>query len=136
MRIALISFCPANDNKSKRIAENLVNSAQRQGHQAELISGLQDMEYMKITIYDYITVLIKPAGLFGGTVPPRVSEFFSSSGSVAGKKGAALVIKSGFSTEKTCRNLMRVMEKEGVKLDYFEVIKDADHAAYVGKKLG
>ena len=37
---------------------------------------------------------------------------------------------------KTCSNLMAAMEKQGVFLDYFDVVENPDHAAYVGKKIG
>ena len=31
---------------------------------------------------------------------------------------------------------VRKMEKEGMMIDYFEVINNVDHANYVGKKIG
>jgi hypothetical protein len=31
---------------------------------------------------------------------------------------------------------MSGMERQGISLDYFDVVENPDHAAYVGKKIG
>lgn len=136
MRVALISFCDNQNKKAQVILQKLSVSASSNGNQIDLINGLQDLTNTRLTMYDYIAVVIKPNGMFGGKISPRVSEFLASSGTISGKKGCALVIKSGFSSTKTCKNLMRVLESQGVKLDYFEVLRDEAHAAYAGTFLG
>ena len=69
-------------------------------------------------------------------MPEKFDEILDNCGNLTSKKGCALVVKSGFSSWKTCKNLMKAMEKQGVLLDYFEVVDNPDHAAYVGKKIG
>lgn len=136
MRVALISFCDTQNKNAQIILQKLSASASIKGHQVDLINGLQDLTNTRLTMYDYIAVVIKPSGFFGGKIPARISEFLSSSGTISGKKGCALVIKAGFSSVKTCKNLMRVLESQGVKLDYFEVLRDEAHASYAGTFIG
>jgi hypothetical protein len=136
MRVALISFCPAKDEKASNIIKKLAAASTAQGNQVEIINGNEDLVNTRLTAFDYISTVVSAKGLFGGKIAPRVAEFLATSGSVSGKKGCALVIKGGLGAEKTCRNLMKAMEHEGLKLDYFDIINDADHATAVGKKLG
>jgi hypothetical protein len=136
MRVALITFCPVKDQKASDIVKKLSASSSSRGNQVEVFNGNEDLLNTRLTAFDYIAAVVPTKGLVGGKIAPRVAEFFATSGSVSGKKGCALVLKGGFSSEKTCRNLMKVMEHEGVKLDYFDIINDADHAVAVGKKIG
>jgi hypothetical protein len=136
MRVALISFMKKNEEKPVQVVKALAETAQGNGNQVDIIDGNEDLTNTRLTAYDYIAVVIKPKSLFGGKLAPRVADFLATSGNIASKKGCALVLKSGFSSEKTCRKLMKVMEGEGVKLDYFDVVRDASHARYVGKKIG
>ncbi|MEE0999330.1 MAG: hypothetical protein UIH41_06695, partial [Treponemataceae bacterium] len=63
-------------------------------------------------------------------------EVLATCGNVSGKKGCALIVKSGLFSQKFCNSVMKKMEKEGMKIDYFDVINNVDHAAHVGKKIG
>lgn len=136
MRVALISFCPKKDEKAARHVKALSAASSAAGNQVDLIEGSEDLMNTRLTMYDYIAVVLQPKGIIGGKIAPRVAQFLATSGSISGKKGCALVLKSGLSSEKTCRTLMKAMEAEGVKLDYFDVVRDEDHARYVGKKIG
>ena len=136
MRVALVSFCSKKDERSVSTVKTLAAASVAQGHQVDVIDGNEDLVNTRLTMYDYIAAVVKPRGVIGGKIAPRVSEFLAASGTISGKKGCALVIKSGLSSEKTCRSLMKALEAEGVKLDYFEVVHDNEHARYVGKKIG
>lgn len=136
MRVALISFCPVQNFKTVAIIKKLEAGSASSGNRVEVFNGLENLVNTRLTAFDYIAVLVQAKGLFGGKIPPRVREYLGTSGSISGKKGCALVIKAGFSSEKTCRNLMRAMESEGVKLDYFEVLQNEDAASSAGKKIG
>lgn len=136
MRVALISFTKKNDDASSRAVKALAEASQGNGNQVDVIDGNEDLVNSRLTIYDYIAVVVRPKGMFGGKIAPRVADFLASSGNVVSKKGCALVLKGGFSSEKTCRTLMKAMEGEGIKLDYFNVVRDASHVRAVGKKIG
>mgnify|MGYP007112210933 CR=1 FL=1 len=136
MKVALIPFCAPRNAQASSVLKILESSSSARGNTVDVFNGFQDILNPRLTMYDYIAVLVQAKGLVVGQIPPRVAEFLSTSGTVSGKKGCALVLKSGFASGKTCRTLMRAMEKEGVMLDYFDVIKDADHARSVGGKIG
>ena len=60
-----------------------------------------------------------------------------ASASLAGKKGAAFLKKTGpFFVNKALCNLMRVMEKEGMMVNWSEVLLSSDHANAMGKRIG
>jgi hypothetical protein len=136
MRIALVHFLQNENMKHKQIVKKLEQTAVAQGHIVDVFSGYKDSYNLRLTGYEYVTVITASSPFFGSKIPPKVKEVLASSGTVSGKKGAALVIKAGFSSNKTCNVLMKAMEKEGMVIDYFEVVISADHAAYVGKKIG
>lgn len=136
MRIAILHFLNDESKSHQEILKKLERAALGKGHEVSLFSSKKDAHDLRLAIYDYITLIIPSSPLFGSKIPEKVSELLSSCGTIVGKKGAALVLQSGFSSNKTVRNLMRAMEKEGLKLDYFDLVKNADHANYVGKKLG
>ncbi|AEE17116.1 hypothetical protein [Treponema brennaborense] len=136
MRVVLLHFLSAENGKHSSILKKLSDAASKNGHQVDVVSGTRDTDSFRITPYEYVAVVCPCTGIIGGKISAKVSEVLENSGSVSGKKGCALVVKSGLSAQKTSRNLMRAMEKEGMVIDYFDVIENADHAAYVGKKIG
>lgn len=136
MRIALVHFLQNENIKHKQIVKKLEQTAVAQGHIVDVFSGYKDAYSLRLTGYEYVTFVVASSPLFGSKIPSKVREILGSSGSVSGKKGAALVLKSGFSSNKTCNVLMKAMENEGMVIDYFEVVLSVDHAGYVGKKIG
>jgi len=136
MRVALISFFPGADKKKSSIMKKLESGSASRGNQVEQFNGYESLVNTRLTAFDYIAVVLEPKGLFTGKIPARIAEYLSTSGSINGKKGCALVLKKGFFSNKACQNLMKAMEAEGVKLDYFEVIDGEDHASNAGKKIG
>ena len=136
MHVALVSFCPPGDGKSQGIVKKLVAASESRGNRVELIDGNRDIGSMRLTMFEYIAVVVKAPSVFSSRIPDRVGAFLSASGTIGGKKGCALVVKAGFRSERACLNLMDVLESEGVKIDYFDVVRSADHAAYAGTKIG
>jgi hypothetical protein len=53
-----------------------------------------------------------------------------------GKKGAAFLKKAGPFTGKAMANVMRAMEKEGMVVNWSDIIFSAPHAEALGKKIG
>ena len=136
MRVALVSFCPAADKRTSSIIKKLENGSSSRGNQVEVLNGFENLANTRLTAFDYIAVVVQIKGLFQSKIPSRISEYLANSGSINGKKGCALVLKSGFFSNKACRRLMQIIESEGVKLDYFEVIENEEHASIAGKKIG
>ena len=136
MRILILYFFKNDDTKAMGIVKKLAQTASAANHSVDTVCGLTDAENLRIAPYEYVAVIVPVQGMFGRKIPPKVSEVLSHVGSAIGKKGCALVIKGGFFSWKTCKALMSAMEKEGIALDYSDVVLNSDHAAYVGKRLG
>ncbi|MBQ0166570.1 MAG: hypothetical protein KBT02_05625 [Treponema sp.] len=136
MRVLLLSYTKSDNRKQTEILKKLEQTAVSCGHQVDVKSGEKDIEDIHLIIYDYIAVIVPASPLFGAKVPSKLPEVLSQCGNVSGKKGAALVIKSGFSSAKMCNVVMKAMEKEGMFVDYFEVVESVDHATAVGRKIG
>jgi len=136
MRTLILSFLKKDSDKHQKILKKLEASAVANGHIVDVKDAKLEKETLRLTMYEYIAIVV-PANPFSGKkVPALLPEVLSTCGTVSGKKGCALIVKSGLFSQKFCNTVMRKMEKEGMMIDYFEVINNVDHAAYVGKKIG
>ncbi len=136
MHVALVSFCSPRDGKAQVILKKLLSASESRDNRVDVIDGNDSGALARLTAFDYVAVVVKSPAGFSAKIPDRVREFLSSSGSISGKKGCALVIKAGFRAQGACARLMEAMESEGVKIDYFDVIRSADHASWAGTKIG
>lgn len=136
MRVALVSFLSPSDASARAITGKLEAGSVSRGNVVAMINGFEDPSSAHLAIYDYVAVVICPTGFIGGKVPETVRNFLRQAGGVSGKKGCAIVLRRGLSSGKTCKNLMRILEAEGMRLDYSDIVRDADHALLVGTKIG
>ena len=136
MRILIIYFVKNSDKKSMDIVKKLEQTAVSCGHQVDIKTGLTDYEELHLPGYGYIVSVVKPSSFFKARLPEQFAEAFSLGGSSQGKRGAAIIIRKGLASNKVCRMTMRAMEKEGIMLDYSEIISSVEQASYAGKKLG
>jgi hypothetical protein len=86
--------------------------------------------------YEYVAVLAEQAALFGGIMPEALSPALAGSRGLVGKKGAAFLRKTGPFTGKALINLMKAMEREGMVINWSEVVLSASHAEALGKCAG
>jgi len=135
MRVLILHFLTGNNKKHTEILKKLEQVAIANGHDVTVCND-KDAINLHMAMFEYIAVLTAASSFIGAKLPSKLPEILSSHGILAGKKGCALVAKYGLSSAKMCRITMRAMEKEGMVLDYFEVIENVGHAAYVGKKIG
>ncbi len=135
MRILILHFLHNKNNKHSEILKNLEKSAVANGHTVTICND-KDAINLHMGMHDYITVVTVPAGIVGAKLPEKMTEILSTHGSLSGKKGCALVVKKGFSSNKMSRITMHAMEKEGMVIDYFDIIDTPGYATHVGKKLG
>lgn len=138
MRTLILHFLqnPNENTKYRDVLQKLSQGAQTKAEQVDIRSGLLESDNVPFSLYDYIAVVITPSSPFSAKVSSKVAELFAANVGAQGRKGCALVIKSGLRSIKTCDNLMRLLEKEGMKLDYSDVILNQAHAVAVGKKIG
>jgi hypothetical protein len=91
---------------------------------------------MRLPGYEYIAVVTEPVSFFSGKIPPKIAKMLAAGSSVAGRKGAAFVKKSGLFTNRAIANLMTAMEKEGMVVNWSDILFNGPHAEALGKQIG
>lgn len=137
MRVAILHFLDTNNSKDKKVINNLSKALEKNNHSVTVLNGIKDMDNVKLPIYQYIFVIAKPVGFFSSKINEYISNVLASHGTLIGMKSSALILKSSFEflADKACCRLMSAMEKEGMFVNNFSVVTNADHATYFGKKL-
>jgi menaquinone-dependent protoporphyrinogen IX oxidase len=134
MKVAVVFF-PAKDRRRLvETARGLVEGIEKQGHQVDLIDGERDVN-VKLTIYQYIALGTDALSVWGGRISENIKFFLANSGIVTGKRSFAFVSKGGIIKTKTLRELMKVMEREGMYLKKSDFLLSAAEAVEVGKRL-
>jgi len=134
MRIAVVS-APSRRKSPPDYVQALAKGMEMMGHRADVIDAWTD-DGMRLPGYEYIAVITEPASFFSAKIPEVVPKVLSAGSSVGGKKSAAFVKKSGLRTGKTLSNVMKAMEKEGMVVNWCDVLFNAPHAEAMGKRIG
>lgn len=136
MRIVILHFLDVHSKSEGVFVKSLSDAAACSGHQVDVVDGIRPTDRLLLAPYEYVVVISTSLGLIKGKVHPRVAEVLSSCGNVTGKKGAAFVTKSLFSAPSATQALMRVMEREGIVVNDFNILENSEQAAAVGSQLG
>jgi hypothetical protein len=104
------------------------------GHTAEIIDAWTD-DGMKLPGCQYIAIVTEPLSFFSAKIPEVIPKILASRG-IDGMKSAAFVRKTGLRSGKTLFNLMTAMEKEGMIVNWSEILLNAPHAEAMGKRIG
>jgi hypothetical protein len=135
MRIAVISVS-ARRNGIHDCVKSLAGGMESMGHRVDILDAWTE-DGFKLPAYEYIAVCVEAASFWGGKMPDALSKILSSAGSLAGKKSAAFLRKTGpFFVNKALCNLMKAMEKEGMLVNWSEILLSSDHAKALGKRIG
>jgi hypothetical protein len=134
MRIVIVSI-PAGRKPTPDYVTALARGMESQGHHVEILNAWSE-DGRKLPTYEYIAVVAEQTSLFGGKMPAALSELLSASSVIGGKRGAAFLKKTYPFTGKAMSNLMRAMEKEGMLVNWSDVILSASHAQELGKRIG
>jgi hypothetical protein len=138
MRIAVIN-ARAQDTRHQRrsapdYALSLAKGMEAMGHTVEIIDAWTD-DGMKLPGCDYIAIATEPLSIFSAKIPEAIPKLLSSRG-IDGKKSAAFIKKTGLRSGKALFNLMTAMEKEGMIVNWSEILLSAPHAEAMGKRIG
>jgi hypothetical protein len=109
------------------------------GHRVDLIdagAGKPIGGAERLPGYEYVAVLAEQAALFGGAMPEALPRALAAGRGLVGKKGAAFLRKTGPFTAKALVNLMKAMEREGMVINWSEIVFSAPHAEALGKRIG
>jgi hypothetical protein len=104
------------------------------GHTVEIVDAWTD-DGMKLPGCDYIAIATEPLSFFSAKIPEAIPKLLASRG-IGGKKSAAFIKKSGLRSGKALFNLMTAMEKEGMMVNWSEILLNAPHAEAMGKRIG
>jgi hypothetical protein len=134
MRIAVVSV-PAARREPPDYVRSLAKGMEAMGHRADIIDAWTE-DGIRLPAYEYITVVTEPISFFSGKLVSNVSKILAAGSSVSGKKSAAFVKKTGLFTNRALSNLMKVMEKEGMLINWSDIIFNPPHAEALGKHIG
>ena len=135
MRIAVISVC-ARRMGIPEYVKFLARGMESMGHRVDILNAWTDDGYV-LPGYEYIAVCAEPVSLWGGKMPEALPKILGRGSGLVGKKSAAFIKKTGpLFTEKALSNLMKAMEKEGMLINWNEILLNPPHAEALGKRIG
>ena len=134
MRIAIVS-APRQRGVPEYV-KSLAKGMESMGHRVDIIDAWTE-DGMRLPGYEYIAVCAEAVSFWGGKLPEVLPKVLGAGSGLVGKKSAAFIKKTGpiFIT-KALSNLMKAMEKEGMKVNWSEIILNPGHATALGKRIG
>jgi len=136
MRIAVVS-APGQKNAPPDYVQSLVKGMTAMGHYVDIIDGWAgENEGFRLPGYDYIAVVSQPVSFFSGKIPSVIPKLLAVGSSLVGKKSAAFIKKTGLFSGRALANLMKAMEKEGMRINWSDMILNSPHAQAMGKQIG
>jgi len=133
MRIAVVA-APASRRAPPDYALSLAKGLESMGHRVDVIDAWTE-DGFKLPAYEYIAAVTEPISFFSGKIPARVAKILAAGSSLAGKKSAAFIKKSGLFSNRALSNLMKAMEKEGMVINWSDILFNAPHAEAMGKRF-
>ena len=135
MRIAVVSV-PAQRKGIPEYVKSLARGMESAGHKVDIMDAWTE-DGFRLPGYDYIAVCAEPASLWGGQMPEVLSKFLGFGSGLVGKKSAAFLKKTyPIFVNKALWNLMKAMEKEGMLINWSEILLNPPHAEALGKRVG
>ena len=134
MRIAVVS-APAARKEPPDYVKSLAKGMESMGHRVDIINAWTE-DGMKLPAYEYIAVVTEPLSAFSGKIPSNISKVLKAGSSIAGKKSAAFVRKTGLFTNRAFYALMKAMEAEGMIVNWSDILFNGPHAEALGKQIG
>jgi len=134
MRIAVVS-APAAKKGPPDYVQSLVKGMQSMGHRVDIVDAWTEDGY-KLPGYEYIAVAAEPVSLLSGKIPSNIAKILAAGSTLSGKKSAAFIKKSGLFSGRALANLMKAMEKEGMIVNWSDLLFNGPHAEAMGKYIG
>ena len=135
MRIAVLSV-PERRKEVPEYVKFLARGMESMGHRVDILDAWTD-DGFRLPGYEYIAVCAEASSFWGGKMPEALPKILASGSSLVGKKSAAFIKKGGpFFVNKSLSNLMKAMEKEGMLVNWSDVILSPPQAEALGKRIG
>ena len=134
MRVAIV--CAPRSRETPEYIKSLAKGMESMGHRVDVINAWTE-DGMRLPGYEYIAVCAESLSFFSGKIPDVLSRALSAGSSLVGKKSAAFVKKTGpLFISKALWNVMKAMEKEGMKINWSDIVLNPAHAEALGKRIG
>ncbi|GHV37141.1 hypothetical protein AGMMS49546_04060 [Spirochaetia bacterium] len=134
MRIAVVS-APRERRGIPDYVKALAKGMESMGHRVDVVDAWTE-DGMRLPGYEYIVVVAESISFFSGKIPEALGKVLSAGSSLGGKKSAAFVKKGSLFLGRTLSNVMKAMEKEGMNINWSDIILNAPHAEALGKRIG
>ena len=135
MRIVVVSV-PAQRKGIPDYVRALAKGMESMGHRVDILDAWTE-DGFRLPGYEYIAVCAEPASGWGGKMPETLSKVLGAGSGLVGKKSAAFLKKTGpFFVNKAFYTLMKAMEKEGMTINWSEIILSVPQAEALGKRVG
>ena len=135
MRIAVVSVS-ARRAEIPEYVKSLARGIESAGHRVDIIDAWTE-DGFRLPGYEYIAVCAEQLSLRSGKMPDALPKILGCGSGLAGKKSAAFLKKTGpFFINKAFSNLMKAMEKEGMLINWSEILLNPPHAEAIGKRIG
>jgi hypothetical protein len=105
------------------------------GHRADIINAWTEDGY-RLPAYEYIAVAVEPISFLSRKLPSALSKILSEGSGLSGKKSAAFLGKKCLFANKTLSAIMSTMEKEGMVINWSEIIFSPEQAEVLAKRIG
>ena len=135
MRIVVISV-PAQRREIPDYVKALAKGMESMGHRVDIMDAWTE-DGFRLPGYEYIAVCAEAISFWGGKMPGALPKILGSGSGLVGKKSAAFLKKtSPIFINKALSNLMKAMEKEGMLINWSEILLNAPQAEALGKRIG
>jgi len=135
MRIAVLSV-PAVRTGIPEYVKSLAKGMESMGHRVDIVDAWTE-DGFRLPGYEYIAVCAEAVSAWGGKMPDALAKTLSSGSGLIGKKSAAFLKKKGpLFINKALSNLMGTMEKEGMMVNWSEILLNPPQAEALGKRIG
>ena len=135
MRIAVISV-PAQRKEIPDYVKSLARGLESMGHRVDTLDAWTE-DGFRLPGYEYVAVCAEAVSLWGGKMPDALPKILGAGSGLVGKKSAAFLKKTGpVFVNKALWNLMKAMEKEGMLVNWSDIILNAPQAEALGKRIG
>jgi hypothetical protein len=134
MRIFIVS-APAHRKGVPDYVSALAKGMESMGHRVDVTDAWTD-DGMRLPGYEYVVAVAESVSLFGGNMPDVLAKILAGASSLVGKKGAAFLKKTGPFTGKALAKLMKAMEREGMVINWSDILLSSAHAEALGKRIG
>ena len=134
MRIAVVSAPPKRRSPPDYVRA-LARGMESMGHKVDIIDAWTD-DGMRLPGYEYVAIVTEPASFFSAAIPAIIPKMLSVSSGIGGKKSAAFVKKGSLRSNRILTNIMKAMEKEGMMVNWCDVLLNPPHAEAIGKRIG